>query len=211
MTLVGIIGDVKYSGLERAPDNAIYRPFAQQPWPHVFLVARTEGSPAALATTLPRQIAEVDRAISVSAVSTLDAGVADAAAQPRFRMVLLASLAALALALAAVGLYGVISYSVTQRTSEIGIRMALGATPRDVVAMIVGEGLGLALGGVAIGIAVAYALARTVSALLFGVGPTDAASYAAAAAVVLFFALLASVTPAWNAARIGPAVALRAE
>ena len=211
MTLVGIIGEVKYSGLERAADNAIYRPFAQQPWPHVFLAARTDGDTAALGSTLQRQIAEVDRAIAVSAVSTLDNVVSDAAAQSRFRTLLLAGLAALSLALAAVGLYGVVSYSVTERAPEIGIRMALGATRRDVVTMIVGEGMRLAVAGVAIGVAAGYALARTVAALLYGVQPTDAASFALAAAFLLLCALVASYVPARRATRIDPAVALRAE
>jgi putative ABC transport system permease protein len=211
MTLVGMIGDVKYSGLDRAPDDAIYRPFAQQPWPNVFLVARTDGDPAVLGTTLQRQVADVDRAIAVSAVSTLDDVVSDAAAQPRFRTTLLAALAGLALALAAVGLYGVVAYSVSQRTMEIGVRMALGARPGDVVGMIVREGLGLAVGGVAIGLVAAYALARTLTALLYGVAPTDAASFAYASGALLLLALLASYVPARRASAIDPAIAMRAE
>jgi putative ABC transport system permease protein len=211
MTLVGTIGDVKYSGLDRAPDDAIYRPFAQQPWPNVFLVARTDGEPAVLGTTLQRQIADVDRAIAISAVSTLDDVVSDAAAQPRFRTTLLAGLAGLALALAAIGLYGVVAYSVSQRTMEIGVRMALGARSGDVVRMIVREGLGLALGGVAIGLVAAYALARTLRVLLYGVAPTDAASFAYASGALLLLALLASYVPARRASAIDPAIAMRAE
>jgi putative ABC transport system permease protein len=211
ITLVGIIDDVKYSGLDRAPDNAIYRPFAQQPWPQAFLVARTDSDPAALLITLRRQIAEVDSAISVSGVSTLNNVVFEAAAQPRFRTLLLAALAGLALALAVVGLYGVVSYSVSQRTTEIGIRMALGATSSDVVTMIVGEGMWLAVGGVVIGFAMAFALARTVATLLYGVAPTDVASFAFAAGFLLLCTLLASYVPARKATSIDPAVALRAE
>ena len=211
ITLVGIIGNVKYSGLERGPGSAIYRPFAQQPWPNLFLVARTDGDTTALRATLQRQIAEVDRAISTSSMSTLDDVVSEAAAQPRFRTLLLAALAALALALAAVGLYGVVSYSVSQRTAEIGIRMALGATASDVVRMIVGEGMWLALGGVALGIAGAYALSRTLATLLYGVDPTDPASFVFGSTFLVIFALLASYVPARRATRIDPAVALRAE
>jgi len=211
ITLVGIIGNVKYSGLERGPGSAIYRPFAQQPWPNLFLVARTDGDTTALRATLQRQIAEVDRAISTSSMSTLDDVVSEAAAQPRFRTLLLAALAALALALAAVGLYGVVSYSVSQRTAEIGIRMALGATASDVVRMIVGEGMWLELGGVALGIAGAYALSRTLATLLYGVDPTDPASFVFGSTFLVIFALLASYVPARRATRIDPAVALRAE
>jgi len=211
ITLVGIIGDVKYSGLDRAPDSAIYRPFAQQPWPNIFLVARTDGDTAAFRMTLQRQIADVDRAIAVSAVSTLDHVVSEAAAQPRFRTLLFAALAGLALALAAVGLCGVVSYSVSQRTTEIGVRMALGATASDVVKMIVGEGMWLAVGGVAIGVAVAFALARTLASLLYGVAPADAASFVFASGFMLFSAMLASYIPARRATGIDPAVALRAE
>jgi predicted permease len=211
MTLVGVIGDVKYSGLDRAADNAVYRPFAQQPWPNVFLVARTASNPAAITTTLQRQIAGVDRAIAVSSVSTLGDVVLDAAAQPRFRTLLLGTLAALALALAAVGLYGVVSYSVSQRNAEIGLRLALGATARDVMGMIVGEGFALGAAGVVIGVAGAYALSRTLQALLYGVAPTDPASFVFASAVVFLFSLVASYLPARRATRIDPATALRAE
>jgi putative ABC transport system permease protein len=209
--LVGIIGDVKYSGLDRAPDNAIYRPFTQQPWPHAFLVARVDGDPTALGMTLQRQIADVDRAISVSAVSTLSNVVSEAAAQQRFRTLLFAALAGLALALAAVGLYGVVAYSVSQRTTEIGIRMALGATASDVVKMIVCEAMWLAVFGVAIGVAVAFALARTLASLLYGVAPTDTASFVFASGSMLFSAVLASYIPARRAIGIEPAIALRAE
>jgi putative ABC transport system permease protein len=211
ITLVGVIGNVKYSGLERAADNAIYRPFAQQPWPNLFLVARTDGDAAALRTTLQREIAGVDRAIAVSSTSTLDNVVSDAAAQPRFQTLLLAALALLALALAAVGLYGMVSYSVSQRTAEIGVRMALGATSGDVIRMVVGEGMRLALGGVAIGIGVAYALSRTLATLLYRVAPTDPASFALASGSLILLALLASYVPARRATSIDPAVALRAE
>jgi putative ABC transport system permease protein len=211
MTLVGVIGDVKYSGLDRAADDAVYRPFAQQPWPNVFLVARTSSNPAAIASTLQRQIAGVDRAITVSAASTLSDVVLDAAAQPLFRTLLLGALAALALALAVVGLYGVVSYSVSQRTAEIGIRMALGATARDVLGMIVREGFALTAVGAVTGAAAAYVLSRTLEVLLYGVAATDPASFVLASVVLFFLSLVASYVPARRATRIDPATALRAE
>jgi len=211
MTLVGVIADVKYSGLEHPADNAIFRPFAQQPWPNVFLVARTTGDPGALTLALQRRIAEVDPAVVVSKVSSLDDVVLGAAAQPRLRTLLTAGLAGLTLALAAVGLYGVISRSVTQRTNEIGIRMALGASSRNIIALVLREGMTLAVTGVLLGIAISYAAGRLLTALLFGITATDAVSFVLASGCLLFFALIASYIPARRATAIEPVVALRAE
>jgi putative ABC transport system permease protein len=211
MTLVGVIGDVKYSGLDQAPDDAVYRPFAQQPWPSVFLVARTAGDPASLAQTLRERLSRIDPALSVTAVNTLDDVISDEAAQPRFRTLVLAALAGLALTLAAVGLYGVVGYSVSQRTGEIGVRMAIGASATDIIMMIVREGMQMATVGVALGIAGAYALARLLTGLLYGVAPNDAPSFAIACLSLLLFALIATYSPAYRATRIDPSIALRAE
>lgn len=211
ITLVGVIENVKYSGLDRAADNAIYRPFAQQPWPNVFVVARTTGDPAGFESPLRRQIAAIDPAIAVSAVSPLDDVISDAAAQPRFRAFLLAILAGLGLTLAAVGLYGVVAYAVSQRTSEIGIRIALGARTRGVMGMMIREGLYLAAGGVALGAGGAYILARAMATMLYGIAPTDLVSFVFAAAVLLIVALVAICIPARRAANIDPIVALRCE
>ena len=211
MTLVGVIAEVKYSGLEKPADNSIFRPFAQQPWPNVFLIARTHGDTRALTSALPRRISQLDSGIVVSRVNPLDAVVLDAAAQPRLRTMVIGGLAGLALALAAIGLYGVISRSVTQRTNEIGVRMALGATWTDITRMVVGEGMVLAVAGVVLGIALSYAATRVLSAFLYGIRPTDALSFAGASISLLLFALLASYLPARKASRIDPAVALRTE
>ncbi len=211
MTLVGVIADVKYSGLERPADNAIFRPYAQQPWPNVYLIARTSGDTSSLLAAVQRRIAGVDPAVVVSKVSTLDDVVLDAAAQPRLRTLLTAGLAGLTLALAAVGLYGVISRSVTQRTNEIGIRMALGATPRNIIVLVLREGMTMAAAGVALGTAISYAGARTMATLLYGVAPTDAVSFALASGCLLLFALIASYLPTRKATRVDPVVALRAE
>jgi len=211
MTLVGVIADVKYSGLERPADNAIFRPYAQQPWPNVYLIARTIGDTSSLVAAVQRRIAGVDPAVVVSKVSTLDDVVLDAAAQPRLRTLLTAGLAGLTLALAAVGLYGVISRSVTQRTNEIGIRMALGATPRNIIVLVLREGMTLAAAGVALGTAISYAGARTIATLLYGIAPTDAVSFSMASGCLLLFALLASYLPTRKATRVDPVVALRAE
>lgn len=211
MTLVGIIAEVKYSGLDRQADNSIFRPFAQQPWPNVYLIARTNGDGRALTSALHRRIAQVDPAVVVSKVSTLDAVVLDAASQPRLRALLVACLAGLTLALAAVGLFGVISRSVTRRTNEIGIRLALGASQGNIIAMILREGMTMALAGVALGIATSYAASRMLTAFLFGVTPTDAVSFALASGCLLLFALIASYLPARKATQVDPVVALRAE
>ena len=211
MTLVGVIAEVKYSGLERPADNAIFRPFAQQPWPNVYLIARTKDDIRALTSVLQRRIAQVDPDMVVSAVKSLDDVVLDAAAQPRLRALLTAGLAFITLTLAAVGLYGVISRSVTQRTNEIGIRMALGATSGDIITMVVGEGMLLAIVGVSLGSALGYLAARLLTTLLFGVTPADAVSFALAASCLLLFALIASYLPARRATTVDPSVALRTE
>jgi putative ABC transport system permease protein len=211
MTLVGVIAEVKYSGLEKPADNSIFRPFAQQPWPNVFLIARTQGETRTLTSALSRRIGQLDAGIVVSKVSPLEAVVLDAAAQPRLRTVVIGGLAGLALALAAVGLYGVISRSVTQRTNEIGLRMALGATWTDITRMVIGEGMVLAVAGVVLGIALSYASTRVLAAFLYGVTPTDVVSFAIASSSLLAFALIASYLPARRASRIDPAVALRSE
>jgi putative ABC transport system permease protein len=211
MTLVGVIADVKYSGLERPADNAIFRPFAQQPWPNVYLIARTKDDTRALVLALQRRITQVDPGIVVTAVKSLDDVVLDAAAQPRLRTLLTAGLATLTLLLAAVGLYGVISRSVTQRTNEFGIRMALGARSIDIVRMVVGEGMLLAGVGVALGSALGYVAARLFATLLFGITPTDVVSFTLAGGCSLVFALCASYLPARKATRVDPAIALRAE
>ncbi|HEU4934832.1 MAG TPA: ABC transporter permease [Vicinamibacterales bacterium] len=211
MTLVGVIAEVKYSGLEKPADNSIFRPFAQQPWPNVFLIARTQGETRTLTSALSRRIGQLDAAIVVAKVSPLEAVVLAAAAQPRLRTVVIGGLAGLALALAAVGLYGVISRSVTQRMNEIGLRMALGATWTDITRMVIGEGMVLAVAGVVLGIALSYASTRVLAAFLYGVTPTDVVSFAVASSSLLAFALIASYLPARRASRIDPAVALRAE
>jgi len=141
----------------------------------------------------------------------LDDVVLDAAAQPRLRTVVVGGFAGLALALAAIGLYGVISRSVTQRTNEIGIRMALGATLSNIMTLVVSEGMVLAAAGVVLGIAISCAATRVLATFLYGITPTDAVSFVVASISLLLFALLASYLPARKATRIDPAVALRAE
>jgi putative ABC transport system permease protein len=211
MTVVGITANVKYSGLDQLADDVVYRPFAQQPWRSVFLVARTSGDPAVLASRLRREIAAVDRAITVTDVTTLDAVLSEVTAQPRFRTLLLAAFASMAIVIAAVGLYGVIAYSASQRTAEIGLRMALGADRRRIRLLVLREGVVLVVFGGGLGLIAAFGLTRLFATLLYGVPPTDPASFALATTGVMAAGLLASYVPAERATRVDPLVVLRAE
>jgi predicted permease len=211
MTLVGVTSNVKYAGLAAPPDDIVYRPFAQQPWIAPFLVVRTAGDPSHFAPTLRRAIAEADSAIVTSSLTTLDEIVLDEVAQPQFRAVLLGSLAGLALAIAAIGLYGVVAYAVSQRAREFGIRLALGATARDVLGMVLTEGLFVGLAGIAAGTVLALLLTKLLSDLLYGVTPTDSVSFVIAGAALLTLTLIASYVPARRAARIDPVRSLRNE
>jgi putative ABC transport system permease protein len=210
-TLVGIVGDVRYRGLARPPAAAIYLPFAQQPWPTGFLVARTTGDPLAVAPELRRGVGAVNRRIGVFRVDTLDALMSAQVAQPRFRALSLLALAGLAVVLAVVGVYGVVAYSASQRATEFGVRMALGATAADILRLVSREGLRLAAAGAMLGLGAAYGLTRTLAAFLYGVAPWDPASYVAAAAAVLGAAAAATWLPARRATRVTPIAALRTE
>jgi putative ABC transport system permease protein len=209
MTLVGVIGNVKYSGLSSPPDDAIYRPFAQQPWIAPFLVVRTTVDPASLMTAIRREIVAADPVVVVSAVRTLDSIMSEASAQPRSQAVVLAALTTLALVMAAVGLYGVVAFSVVQRTNEIGIRLALGSSRRRVLLLILREGITIGVVGLALGIAAALALVRLLQSSLFGISPTDPVSFGVAALTLLAVAALASYLPARRATAVNPLVALR--
>jgi putative ABC transport system permease protein len=211
MTVVGVTANVKYAGLTAPPDDVVYRPFAQQPWVAPFLIVRTGGDPADFAATLRRGIAAVDKGIVVSSVTTLQQLVVDATAQPQFRTVLLASLATLALAIAVIGLYGVVAYAVSRRTKEIGIRIALGATSRDVLTMVLSDGLIVAVAGIVVGTASAWVLANVLAGVLYGITPTDPTSFVLASVGLFGLTGVASYIPARRAARIEPIRALRTE
>jgi predicted permease len=211
MTLVGVTANVKYAGLDAPPDDIVYRPFTQQPWVAPFLVVRTSGDPADFAQTLRRGLAAADSGIVVSSVTPLEQLVLDASVQPQFRTVLLVSLATVASGIAAVGLYGVVAYAVSRRTREIGIRIALGATSGDVLTMVLRDGLIVACAGIAAGTAGALLLSRVLAGLLYGITPTDPASFILASLGLLALTLIASYIPASRAARIEPIGALRVE
>ncbi len=209
MTVVGIVADVKYSGLDQAADAVVYRPFAQQPHRAPFLVVRTSGDPAGLVSQLQSEIGAVDRGITMADARTMNDVLSQVTLQPRLRTLLLAIFASLAFVIASVGVYAVIGYSVSQRTAEIGVRLALGAQSRQIRTMVMREGLILALVGGTIGLGGAYALSRLLTTLLYGIAPADPASFALGTAIVLIAGLTASCIPAVRAARTDPVVAIR--
>jgi predicted permease len=211
MTVVGVVGNVKYTGVASRPEPVIYRPFGQNPFRMMMVVARTSGDPAAIAADLRQVIKTYDRDINVISVQPLTTWVSNAVAQPRFRTILLSSIAGVALLLAMIGLYGVVAYSTAQRTSEIGVRVAIGAQRSDVIGLVLREGAKLAVTGTIVGVAGAYAASGVLSSLVYGVTTTDLWSFLAAAAVLILVALLACYLPARRAALVDPAIALRTE
>lgn len=209
-TVVGVVADVKYSGIDAAAGDQVYIPLAQMPWLSTFLAVRTDRD-VDIAPTLRRAVASVDSTVAVSAVKPLTRILATATAPAKFLTTLLVAFALLGLTIASIGLYGIIAYSVSQRTGEFGVRVALGARTSDVMALVVREGTLIAAAGVAIGIPAAYATSRTFAALLFGVKPTDPFTYVASAIGLIVVALVACYGPARHAARVDPIAALRAE
>jgi len=211
LTIVGVAGDVKNIGLEADARLATYEPHAQRPWSSMTLAIRTEADPLSLSAAVRGELRTMEKDLLIRPPSTMDERIRLSVAPRRFNMTLLAVFAALALLLAAVGVYGVMSYTATQRTREIGVRMALGAQSGAVLKLIVGQGLKLALIGVSIGLAAAFALTRWMEDLLFDVRPSDTWTYGAVAALLLLVALFASWIPARRAAKVDPMVALRCE
>lgn len=209
--IVGVVGDVRHRGLEREPEPTLFLSDFQEPNGLVSLVVRTAGDPMQVAATIEKEIHSVDPVLPISEVRTMDYYLSSSVSKPRFNTLLLGSFAGLALLLAAIGIFGVISYSVAQRTHEIGIRVALGASGGSVVSMVLRQGLFLTLAGVALGLAGAFALTRLLATLLFGVTATDPITFAAVAVVLGAVALVSSYIPARRATKVDPTVALRYE
>ena len=211
MTIVGVVGDVNYSGLDTAPAPTVYFPFRQTADTGQYVVVRTAGDPRTLASAAREIVAALDKDLPVANLHTMDDLMAASVAAPRFRTTLVAIFAAVGLLLAAIGIYGVMSYAVTERTHEIGVRAALGAGRADVLRLVLGETLLLAALGVGVGVAGALATTQTIRALLFHVEPTDSSTFVAIALILVATALIASYIPARRALRVDPMVALRYE
>ena len=211
ITVVGVVGDIHQAGLDTAPQPEMYRPYWQEGNLASGLLIRTASDPLTVAAAVRREIWAIDRDQPIIDVASMEQVLDREVDQRRFQMLLLGAFAAVALALASVGIYGVISYLVSVRTQEIGVRMALGARGSDILRAVVMRGLWIAGVGIGVGLAAALALARLISHLLFGVTPTDVATYAAVAAFGLAVSAMASYIPARRATRIDPMEALRYE
>ena len=209
--IVGVVGDIRDAALNEPTPPQIYMPLRQWPVSFMTVVMTTSVPPASLAGAARDQVAALDPNLPVSEIATLDAVVARSISQQRFYLTLLTIFAGVALALAAIGIFGVLSYAVAQRRREIGIRMALGAQERAVIRLIVRQALTLVVSGVVLGTIAALLLSETMAKMLFSVTPTDPATFATVAGVLIAVALFAAYLPARRATRVDPIVALRAE
>jgi putative ABC transport system permease protein len=210
--IVGVVRDVRYNSLDKEAGGQVYAPFDRNAGlSYRTLVVRTDGDPLGLVPAVRGEIKAIDRDQPISSIHTMEEMIAKSASQRRFNLLLLAIFAGVALLMAAVGIYGVMAYSVGQRTHEIGLRMALGATTADVLRLLLGQGMKLVVMGVGIGLAAAIALTRLISSLLFDVRATDPVTFVAIALLLAVVALLACYVPARRAAKVDPVVALRFE
>jgi putative ABC transport system permease protein len=213
LTIVGVVGDVKQGPLDTPMMPHTYESYSQSntPWSSLNVAVRAHGNPLSLASAVRATVWGLDRQLAVAQVRTMDQIISDSTAQRSFTLYLLATFAALAVVLAAIGVYGVISYSVAQRTHEIGIRMALGAQRDDILRGVVAQGLVMLGAGMLIGVVGTLALTRFLVSLLYEVRPTDPVTFAAVSVLLTVVALLACYIPARRATKVDPIVALRYE
>ncbi|NMO19165.1 FtsX-like permease family protein [Pyxidicoccus fallax] len=200
---------MRHGGIAKEPSPEVYVPFLQARSNIMRLVVRTEGAPLALASQVRATVHELDKDLPVANVRDMEAVVSDAVAQPRFYMLLVGVFAGVALLLAALGIYGVVTHAVTHRTRELGIRMALGADRQQVVGLVLGQYLRLTGTGLALGVGLAFVASRMLGSLLYGVERADPLTYVGVVAVLGGVAILASLLPAYRATRIDPIIALR--
>ena len=210
-TIVGVVGGVKHTELKTEPRPTMYLTAPQSPWRNMTLVVRSTNDPASLTAAVRREVWAVDKDQPLAEISAMDQLFAKAVAPQRFNMLLVGLFAALALTLASIGIYGVIAYSVTQRGQEMGVRLALGASSRDILVLVIGQALRTSLLGVGVGLVAAFALTRVMSSLLFEVSATDPFVFAVLAVLLTGVALIASYIPARRATKVDPLVALRYE
>jgi len=209
IAIVGIVGDVHHASLAANPRPTFYVPYRQDPWPAMTFALRTAAAPATITASVREAVWRVDKDQPVGAILTMDQRLSNSLSGQRFNATLLVVFGIVAVALAAIGLYGVLTFIVAQRRREIGVRMALGATARDVINDVMGQGLRLAALGVVVGRALSAVATRLLRTLLFGTSPTDVATFASVAAVLLLIAAVASAVPALRASRVDPLIALR--
>jgi len=210
-TIVGVVGDINYSGLDAPPEPVVYYPFRQNTTNNQYVVIRTAMNPQSLELAVRAVVADLDKDLPIVNLRTMDELMTEAVAPPRFRTILVSMFAVVGLLLAAIGIYGVMAYAVTERTHELGVRIALGADRGDVLRIVLGEAAWLAACGVGLGVVGALGATRLIQTLLFGVTPTDALTFAAIAVLLTATALVASYIPARRATRVDPMVALRYE
>ena len=211
MTIVGVVGSVKQYDLESESRVTMYFPASQALGSTMYLVARTSTVPSSVAASVSSEVRSMDPNVPIFDVKTMDQRLSESLARRRFAMVALGLFAGFALLLAIIGIYGVISYSVAQRTNELGIRLALGASQGNVLGLILTEGFKLALAGIALGVVLSFAVTRFMSSLLFGVRATDLFTFGALSVLLIFVSVLACYLPARRATKVDPLVALRYE
>lgn len=209
--IVGVVGNVKHFGLDREIVPEFYLPFQQQPGGRMAIVLRTDSEPAAMASTIRQSVWEIDRELAILNLRTADDLISASIAAPRFRTLLLVAFACLAILLASVGVYGVLSYVTGQRTHEIGIRVALGASRAQIFRMVIGQGIVISITGILIGVSASFALTGFLSSLLFDVTATDPLTFVAVSALLIAISLLACFVPARRAMQVDPMEALRYE
>ncbi len=217
VTIVGVVADVRHNGITEVVKEKFYVPHRQwhmsvgNPIRSMALVVKTDMDPLALVAPIRQEIRSLDPNLPVANVQAMSDVVGATLSSPRFTGFLLVTFAAVALALSAIGVYGVLSYLVSRRTREIGIRLAIGAGRAQVLRMVLGSGLALAFGGVALGLTLALVAARFMRTMLYGVGPADPLTFVAVGVTLSLVALLSSLVPAWRATRVNPVVALKTE